>query len=347
MVMRTIGSITICGAIFSLLLLTAGCAGKGDKPSRDTVDTAAATPSAEAFPKVSFELREATALVDVVRRVGEEAGGGLVMMNGLGEYLVQPFTAQRKDYRDFVRTLAQSTGMLYRPTPYYYFLYPEGYETLCDVTLASAIHPRFQTVTAQVAFGDNTALFNAFSVLGHSLGVTIVADNAVAESRCGELTLPESPLSAILEAMLQSARVPPGAFQVESNDEYILIRSSQNQPPAKVCLNEADLRPEEQAFLDRRVNVMLPEGSGNNAPAFYPSPTNLGRVLGTLSRQLGVPVTAETKMHAIPVNPCAFTDVRIATALELIIRQWPIPEFGYEVRDGAIHLRRANATAIR
>jgi hypothetical protein len=347
MAMRTIGTIRIFGTIFALLLLTAGCAGKRDTPSRDAVDTTAAPPSAEAFPKVSFELREPAALVEVVRRVGEETGGGLVMMNGLGEYLVQPFTAQRKDYRDFVRTLAQSTGMLYRQTPYYYFLYPEGYETLCDVTLAGAIHPRFETVAAQVAFGDSTALFNAFSVLGHSLGVTIVADNAVAESRCGELTLPEAPLSAILEAMLQSARVPPGAFQMESNDEYILIRSSQNQPPAKICLNQDELSPEEQAFLERRVNVMLPEASGKNAPAFYPSPTNLGRALGTLSRQLGIPVTAETKMHAIPVNPCSFTDVRIATALELIIRQWPVPEFGYEVRDGAIHLRRAPATAIR
>lgn len=342
MAMRTIGTITISGALCLLLLLT-GCAGKGDKPSRDAMDTDTSPPSTGAFPRVSFELREPAALVDVVRRVGEEAGGGLVMMNGLSEYAVQPFDAKRKEYGSFVQSVAQSTGLKYRQTSYYYFLYPEGYETLCDVSLSGAIHPRFQTVTAAVAFGDNTALFNALSVLGQNLGVTIVADNAVAESRCGELTLPEAPLPAILEALLQSARVPPGAFQVDSTEDYICFRSAQNRPRPNVCLNEADLTTQDRELLDRRTNLMLPEGSENTAPAFYPNPTSLGRILGTLSRQWGVPVTAETKMHAIPVNPTSFTNLRIATALELIIHQWLIPEFGYEVRNGAIHFRRAPA----
>ncbi len=71
--------------------------------------------------------------------------------------------------------------------------------------------------------------------------------------------------------------------------------------------------------------------------------STLGEVLEGLSEQIGVPVTADARMLRLPVNPAVMTDVRIATVLELLIRQWLVPEFAYAVDDTGIRLRHVPA----
>ena len=93
-------------------------------------------------------------------------------------------------------------------------------------------------------------------------------------------------------------------------------------------------------MLGREVRVMLPfpQDDPEHLQGRIGAST-LGEVLEGLSDQLGVPVTADANMHRLPVNPAVMTNVRVATALDLLIRQWLVPEFAYAVDDTGIHLR--------
>ncbi len=105
-------------------------------------------------------------------------------------------------------------------------------------------------------------------------------------------------------------------------------------------INEASLTEEQRGTLGRRVNVTLPFPQGD--PEHIQGrigASKLGEVLDALSEQLGIPVTSDARMHKLPVNPVVMREVSIETALELIIRQWLVPEFGYELDSAGIRLR--------
>ncbi|HPO17345.1 MAG TPA: hypothetical protein PLI09_28190, partial [Candidatus Hydrogenedentes bacterium] len=295
------------------------------------------------FPRVKIEQEYGT-LEQIVRRVGEQCGGGLVTMNGLAERRLIPLVkAKHKRYGRFVGELALEVQCDYAQTPYYFFLYPTGYEMLLGISLKDRLAPRYEGVTAAASFGNNTLLFNVFTTLSRSLGLTIVADNQLAESLCGEFTLQESPLRVVLEAVLQSARIAPNAFEVESTDEYIFIRTVYNQTSIATLLNKEGLTEAQQAVLDKRVSVMLPEAPDVKAGIeFKRKATPLETVLQPLSSQLGIPVVAEAIMRDLPVNPCSMNNVRVSTVMDLLIRQWPVAEFGYEMKENALLIRRIN-----
>ena len=144
-----------------------------------------------------------------------------------------------------------------------------------------------------------------------------------------------------LEALLKSARVTPGSFQVDSTPEYTFISAIQNSNPKMTLLNPETLDAAQNALLDAQVDVALP--LPNQDPAHLEikaGATPLGQVLKTLSQQLGTPVAAEPGLEELPVNPCAFNHVRVRTAVDLLIRQWPVAEFGYELTGGQILIER-------
>ena len=62
-----------------------------------------------------------------------------------------------------------------------------------------------------------------------------------------------------------------------------------------------------------------------------------------MSEQLGLTVTSDAGMRRLPVNPVVMRKVPIETVLELIIRQWLVPEFGYELDGAGIRLRHVFA----
>jgi len=63
-------------------------------------------------------------------------------------------------------------------------------------------------------------------------------------------------------------------------------------------------------------------------------------VLDSLSQQLGILVVAEKGLEDLPVNPVVLNNVRVQTAMDLLIRQWLIPDFGYQVAGDRIVIRR-------
>jgi hypothetical protein len=288
-------------------------------------------------------------LGETVRQIGEKAGGGLVLMHGIETRPLAPLRFRQAGYPAVAKRLAREADVAFQECSGYFFLYDADprHAPLREVTVTGKTDPAFYGISAAVVLSAGTTLSNAFKVLSQVLGVTVVADNAVADARCGELTLGDIPLPDILEALLKSARVY--SFEVDSTEEYIFIRSPRNvglHVPALV--NPELLDDHQNAFLESRVNVLLPLSSRAAQPSIKmgTGARPLSEMLEPLSGQLGVRVVAERGLEVLPVNPVSFHGVRVRTALDLIIRQWLVSEIGYQVLPDRIVIRRVIPTTL-
>lgn len=287
------------------------------------------------FPQISLDAGAHATLGEAFRHIGESFGGGAALTAGLEE---RPAPAAGLGHTGFVpglERLAKPYDCKLQVTPFYVFLYPQGYEALADLTLAGKVAPRFDATRASFAIGAGTDLFNAFALLGDSLKMTIVADNIVADAWCGELFLEDAPVSAIVEALLKSSRIAPEMIEVESNDDYLFIRSAANQSRPPSCLNREQLTAEQLAILQTPLTLRLPDTGA--AFTFQAEPATLARVLPDLSRALGIPVTADDAMGRLPVNITAFHAIPTEAALDLLVRQWLLPRYGYRIQNGGLH----------
>lgn len=327
-----------------LLLALCACSTTGtkdrDKPepkqSQGTAPAAIETPS---FPPITFTHAPAPA-GDVLRALGEQAGGGFVLMSGLEERAVPAVNFKQEPYDRAMTLLAESIPSVCTSTPHYYLILPADYGALQDVVLEDKLDPLYREIKAGAVFGAKTPLFAVFSALSASLNITILADNYIAESPCGELHLPELPLPVILAAILQSARIGAGAFTLESTPEYIFFRAPRNEHPPSVRIESSPPPPDAQALLDKRVSVTLPPlPETQNQFVIASESIPLHDVLYPLTEQLGIEIVAQRQLADIPVNPCVFRNVRLSTALDLLIRQWPLAQFGWELQSGRILLR--------
>jgi hypothetical protein len=95
--------------------------------------------------------------------------------------------------------------------------------------------------------------------------------------------------------------------------------------------------------LSQIVDVVFPLApTEEDGFIFYPEPVKLADALATLGTQIGVRITAVPELENVPVNPCTFRNLPLQTALDLLLRQWPVAGYGYEVRDDGILLRPAS-----
>ena len=291
-------------------------------------------------PNVTLSQPEST-LGEAVMGISRKVGGSLVLMNGIEGRSAGALEFKGVKFGDVVERLASASGCKYQACPNYWFMYAGGYEPVLDVTVAGKLDAAYAGKAAGMTFGSDTPLYGALALLSDTLGVTIVADNIVAEAKCGTLTLSRIPLQDGLDALLKSARLLPEALQIESTPEYIFIYATQNATPASALLNAEALTPEQNALLDKKVDVTLPAPQGD--PEHRPmvlGATPLAKVLDTLSQSLGVKVAFEPGLDDLPVNPCALRQVRLRTAMDLLIRQWYQPEFGYRLAGDQIVIER-------
>lgn len=330
-----------------LLFSPFGCASKKHeklkKPKKevaaDAVDTAPA-PSRGKGSKTSLINEEKSTLCETVRKLGMENAGGVVVINGWGERTLEPFAYENEPYEKIIENLAQATQCKYEAQGSYFLLFPAGYETLLDVSVADELPARYRPLRLDLSIGDYTPLFDALALLGHSLGISIVADNLLAESTCGECAFHDAPFADVLKGLLQSARTAPGAFFVEATDAYIFLGTVGNPSPASALLNEEALNDSARGLLAKSVSLTLPRRIEPNKPfEFVRAPARLGSLLTTLSTQLGIPVEADPRLLDFPVNPCVFRNLSMRSAMDLLVRQWPLASFGYEVRQDTIYLR--------
>jgi len=296
-----------------------GCATAGDPKA----ELAPANPAPEL-------VVEPATLGEAVRRFGQEGGRGIVLMKGLED---RPATLPHDRKTESVaHHLAKQADCAVQELPGYCFLYPsaEPYDALAEFSLEGRLDSAYDGAEAAISFGSGTRLFSALAMLGEATGHTLVADNSLAELQVGELVLDRLPLEQALEALLKSARI--ARPNVDSTDEYIFIAGQVNRNPRSLLLNADTLTAEQRALLDKRVDVYLPQRPEEGTRLMLGvAAAPLGKTLGSLSRQLGVGIEVQRGLEKLPVNPSVFRNVRVGTALDLIVRQWLEPVFGYEV----------------
>ncbi len=297
--------------------------------------------------RVPVERRKVTTSLDpmplgrAVRSVASAGSTGIVVMNGLENESVGPFEFNETPIEDVIRALAEAAESVYTLAGGYYFIHPERYAMLNRVTLADELDDRYDGLTADVAFSAGTRFYNVFAVLSEALDVTILADHSVAATECGELALRGESLGHALEAVLKSARVHRRAIGIASTDEYIFFYRANNAPRSDLFANREEFGDQGPASLQRKVDVTLPKANPNPGqfPA-YESASRLGDVLDTLSAQLGINVRlGQQGLETLPVNPTVMRNVRVETALELLILQWLVPEFVFEFNNDTIVIR--------
>jgi hypothetical protein len=317
-------------------VLVAGCVSGGQAKGSGTEPAAqreTATKSTRQFPSISLDTADYPTLGAAFRHIGETSGGSAVLMSGMEDLLAPPsLKLQHADFVQGVQRLLTGRDCRIQATPAYLFIYPAGYEQLEALSLVGQVDPALDARRATFALGAGTDLYNGLALLSTSLNTTIAADNLLAEVWCGELFLEDASISTIVEAMLKSARVTPGAVSIQSTGDYLFLRSAENGNRADACLGRGALTPEQQALLQRRVSFRLPYPAAG--PAFESGPRPLSDVLPHLSSQLGIPVSAEPALASLLVNAAVINQVPLETALNLIVWQWPLAQFGYRVVDG-------------
>ena len=332
--------------VFGLVVVFA-CATKSPPPPAELIDEPggdAAKPSEEApvvtveQPRVTLKL-EQTTLGETVRAIGEAAGGSLVVMNGVETRPVGPVRFTRDEMAVVAKKLAGDSGCMVQDCGAYIFLYPldEHYAPLETVSMDGLLNGTFERMTGGMAFGSGLQLYAVCAWVSYAKNITLITDNVVSDNLCGELVLDDIPLAEAIEAVLKSARIH--MFDVESTDEFIFIRAKQNVTAASQLLNADQLTEQQRRSLMKRVNVVLPKKIDDGFEMTI-RPAPLRQMLPVLSKQLGVRIEADPSMYDFPVNPCVMNGVQLSTALDLLIRQWPVPEFGYEVLEDRIVIRR-------
>ncbi|HOF39676.1 MAG TPA: hypothetical protein PLD73_06350, partial [Candidatus Hydrogenedentes bacterium] len=311
-----------------------GGASRRDRRLRDKSEASSAG-------SVRSQADETVRLGMFLRELGEKGVDGLVLMNGMEDIHITPFSQRRGPAAKMAGRIAEVVPCLVQETPDYCFLYSPGFEALTQIQLAP-LDPAYDNVKAEMVFGANLPLYMVLAWISQATGKTIVADNLAAAAVTGELALGEVPLRTGLEALLKSARAV--GVGVDSTPEYIFFYHPARNPyinKRSLLIHGAELTPEQQALLDRQVSVVLPAASGTRGPVpFQSGALPFSKAVKSLSRQLGVPIDIDTALADLPVNPAAFSQVRLGTVLDLTIRQWLYPGIGYEVRNGRIVIRR-------
>lgn len=287
--------------------------------------------------RITIELPAST-LGDVVRMAGTQAGGNIVLMNGVENRIIRDLEIKRRPMDDAVATIAASGGLAIEDSPHYYFLFPPGYEQLLDISLTDRLDARYAAVKTEAVFGSGLPLYSVFMWMGYALRISIVADNSIGDARCGELALGRAPLEHALAAVLKSARV--AAVQCDSTPEFIFLSTPANTNPASALIDGASHSDSQKAFLERRITLALPVPLRTGQRMELPlRPSRLGDVLPALAEQLGVRVVAEKGLEQFPVNPFYVRDVTVRTAMDLLVRQWLEPNYGYEMIEDRIVIR--------
>lgn len=332
-------SVAHSGFLCTLLVLLAGCAttgeGGGTSPVREDVTAADRPVSPPAWPKVSVESPQSN-LLDVVAQIGSRYDVGYSLMQGIGLRPLAGMEHQDVGYVSLMESLAQDTACVVEKTPYYLFVYPPGYDDLERINLYDRIPNVWRGRALSVVFDGNRKLNTVLAFLGDGLGKTIVADNLVADASIGAVRVPYAPVPDVLNAVLKSARMAPDAFDVDASEDYIFIHRR-----GSGGLSTAFVGASNEALPTGRVSIALPEGSVRGEK-FRPveGATPFGDLLGAISRQIGLSVTADASLHALPVNQTVIRDLPLQTALDLIVRQWPVDGIGYTFSGDAVHFQR-------
>ncbi len=260
----------------------------------------------------------------------------IVLMNGVEPSQAGPYEKKKRAPAEWVDQIATDAGLRVQHQPAYDFVFSPGYEMLNETNVGPGLDPVLaaRRTTLHIEFG--TPLFAALALLSHSLESALIADNIVADARCGEIHVFDVTVADALNALLQSARIPNQSFHLRSEDGSVFLYSAGRPLRDRVRVEASgESRPD---WLDKRVTIHLPAPPAEPGHLLgYSRAVPLGECLAELARQTGLRFEADARAHLLPVNPAVMPNLRIETVLDLIVNQWPLPHFGY----------RANGDTVR
>jgi len=272
-----------------------------------------------------------TSVALLARELHAASGHNIVLMNGLETTRTGPYEKAKRPAQEWIDLFVADAGLRVDRLPAYDFVFPPGYEALSGTPIGGRLDPALAQRRTTLHFDLGTPLVSALALLSHSLSTAIVADNIVADARCGEVHVADVTLGEGLDALLKSARIANQSLNIISDAEHTLLYSAGRPLRANpLVLSAGEARPE---LLDRLVSLylpMAPEEPGRLSG--YGRAVPLSRVLDELSKQTGLRFEADARTHELPVNPSVMVNVRLNTALDLIVHQWPVPHFGYRVQ---------------
>ena len=312
---------------------------KNDKVPQAS-SAAKAIQTTNATPPVTLQAVDST-LGLTMEQLASTTGGGLVLMAGVEMRSVGDLAFVNTPFEEMAKSLAAKSGCLLQACPGYWFIYLPGYEPLLNISLGNMIDPVIAAKKTAISFGTGTPLYEIMALMSEASKTTFVADNVVAGAQSGALTLAEIPLQHAFEALLKSARIRQEAIKVESTPEYVFIRSVRSAESHSTLLNKDSLTPEQNAMLDKEVRLVFPIAGEPADTKLVSHAVTLQEVLPVLGKQLNLPVElSDEKLGKIPINPCVMPKIRVRTAMDLLIRQWPDPNFGYLFKDNKLIIQR-------
>ena len=114
------------------------------------------------------------------RELSEASSLNVALMNGLELGQAGPYHFEKRALEAAIREIAHDLGYEIHDAPHYIFVFAPGYEALRDVSVSGRLDERVAELRVDVAFGADTPLYSALALLGHTLGHTVIADNAIA-----------------------------------------------------------------------------------------------------------------------------------------------------------------------
>lgn len=293
---------------------------------------------------VDFSFERGSASL-AVRMLDEASSINVVLMNGLEFLQVGPYAFENETPSAILEVIATDAHALVHESPDYTFIYPTGYEALLETSPGDSLSAEAPDVTFDIVFGADTPLYDALALLTHSTGYTMIADNAVAVSLCGETHLYDVTIEQALSALFRSARLSPQSIRIDSHASHTFVSAIGNRPRSKLFFTQDGWSGVHERRLKRRVSLSLPDRrTDGDSLQGQIGAKPLAEVLPALSDQLGILVTADANLSNLPVNPAVITDVPLEVALKLIINQWLLPEFGYRLTDEGVHLMHVGAS---
>lgn len=296
--------------------------------------TSQRTPAAAPGAAVEFSAPN-TSVALLVRELNVASGRNLVLMNGLETTRSGPYAKAKHTAQEWADMIAADAGLRLDRLAAYDFIYAPGYETLTQTTTGGRLDPTLVARRTTLHFDLDTPLVSALALLSHSLETAIVADNVVTDARCGEVHLTDVTADQAIDALLKSARVSNQSLRIISDPERTFLYSAGRPLRANpLVLTTGETKP---GALDRRVTLYLPVTPVEPGRlSGYARAVPLSRMLPELSKQTGLHFEADARTHELPVNPSVMVNVRLETALDLIVHQWPVPHYGYRMNGDTV-----------
>jgi hypothetical protein len=332
--------------------LFAGCATSGsdgpidddvqeteqDVSAKSTVATNFGSVTAQRDPDAtySFILPEQN-LGLTIRTTATKLGTNWALMNGVEATPFSELIINDETEEKISEAIASHARLETRIIGNIRFFFPEEYSGLLSSANGDIWSAKYSEKQFGLSFGADTPLSSLLATLGQSLKMTVVSDHTISDSLSGEISFSGVTLPDALAALLLSARIPLDSISFEHSDEYVFIHSIRN--PSRPNYQIATPTPQNSQTLTERCTIDLANEIVNDS-GIRTNYKKLSEVVKQLSEQFEVAIEFDPTLKDFPITPMYIHDVTRKQALELLLRQWPVPQFGYSFDGEKILLGR-------